>query len=371
MKSKYSSLLIPLVLAGACTYDDSEPCDDDFRIAVATENARVNTGRGSFTYSPTNMPPLLNLYVQEIGELCIQRPDGLPYWPIFREYSHTNTPFGSEIKAKWPAPTVDLYAWSPNLQPPNAEQNLIDFNWNNDNGRNYVESISYVCPNSEAREDILWGSHYQAPRSSSPVPLVMKHLMAKITFSIRTHRNDLSINIYQLNLDHVFIGGLYKFKRGHTTAAGSDPGEWSLYKDNVTFVTNVGRMISRNTDNTGTQIIRNEAKTVVLQDEHYGGDYELLVMPQEPSEVRPGTTECVMLCPNVTVTHTETGQVLVAGWQRFAIPVDKPAGGWKQNTQYHYIITFDPEPQLDVEILPIDFSVNDFINGGTLTPPTN
>lgn len=361
MNIKYHTLLLlPVFALAACSDKADEPVDADFRVGISTETVDVG-GRGNFVYSASNLPASLNLYVEQFGALTMKKPDVQnAYWPLYAGYN--NNASGSPVTKKWPAPAINLFAWTTNL---NANPQ-VTFGWGKYNGVDYLNTLYYKPTEYNGCDDIMYGARYNAPRSSEPVDLTMKHLLAKLTFSIKTSRNDLKIQIRQINLDHLYFYGTYTFTPGHTTGEDGDPGAWNVGTDQIV---NIGRFLA--SEPAGKVIINNEAKTAPVPDDVYGGDYEILVLPQDPSTIRSGS-EPIMICPNMTVTYTVNNEVLSDEWAiRVPIPADKPAGGWKQNTQYHYIITVDPEPQVDVEILPIDFSVKDYIEAGTLYPPTN
>lgn len=265
----------------------------------------------------------------------------------------------TETSKFWPASGLDFYGFK------GASMNNITWGnrWRDGQNWSAPTNIYFEVP-QRADNDLLYCATLDKTKNTPAVNLNFRHLLSRITFAIKNPNDDMEVYIHNIAIDNLYYKGNYN-PMGRSTEVRNQAvstvnayGEWTLVTDSkLNHGMNSGASSDLGFRFTGR---RDNPENLT-----YNGQlYEMLVMPQSIAANSDAT-----LCIELTMHDPKTGAYVIGSpgnpvWQRVAIP----AITWKQNTQYRYILTLE-EKKIDVEILPMPFSVIDFINGGDITPP--
>ena len=364
----------------ACSADDAPappaPGCSEYPVSVTVNADKGHEARSHNTANLDQISVLAYTGTTRYMDCMVMR-DGSGIW-------RTHDGYSSSLRTYyWPWSGLDVYAFSGNLENTDAANiysplGKSDMTFGERNGADGMKwgcplTIAYTVKNGNSdnigpRADPLFASTIGRTLHDGPVPLNFRHMLCRVSFAIVNENptGNVTVRVSQIAIDNLAGSGVYTPAQGKTTLAGlpvSDPsyGSWAVnYDSRTNFSTYENLDFSMTDNNTGNP------RALTLN----GNIYEMMLMPQTiPYTNAAGAVQQPRLALNYSVID-KNGSVIHGNADGTTLwgYANVPAVTWKQNTHYVYIFHIK-ETILNVEILPVPFDVNPFIDGGTITPP--
>lgn len=370
---KHVAILAAAVLTACASHDDSPQAPDNqdgisdtpIALSISTGSEFLNGGNSG------NAGSRATFNTGNLSEITVMACNGSNRYFTARVTRtgaawNTHDGFSNNLKTYyWPWSGMDVYALAGNMS--DTGNALI----NNNCGVNFAVTGGYIHPatfnytvhngndgTTGPVNDPLYAATVGCSIHDGTVNLNFRHLLSRITFAVVNDNEDNSVDIHinRIAFDNIYTSGTYTTAGRRTSVAGVGVSHGSYG--------NWGNLGTRANCSTYEQLDRHftahstaATAQAVLKPGSSSEPYELLLMPQ----TLDGN---VRLAVEYSITDKGGRVIRPMGYQSMQISSSE----WKQNTQYIYLLHI-AEQVVNVEILPVAFDVNPFIDGGQITPP--